>query len=412
MPRKKRPKPPVGAAKFTDAEVIGEGAFGQVYKMRDITTQEMVAAKHIPRGSMVNKYIYREMINHKRLVHRNIIQFREVFLTPTHLAIVMEYAAGGDLLQFVNEYKQRCGTPLPEDYARFFFHQILCGIGYMHAKGFCHRDLKLENILLDADSNSAELPTVKICDFGFSKGRVHSNPHSYVGTTCYCAPEILTAKDQEEAYSGEASDIWSAGVILYLLLCGELPFGPNEKNNYHIICKRVLNGEYTFPEHVPLTENCKELLASILEVEPAKRLGLSAIWDHPWMAGAGYKRAASFEDEGAVSWQSDENITSLCIEAMDQDENGLPIRRAAPSPAGPAPHEAMPAGGGDPGMSSIEFDDDAVFSNIIHMASEVDPAEELLPPGEELPAIASDLMPDVDTDLDVLLPSMSIDDLP
>lgn len=113
-----------------------------------------------------------------------------------------------------------------------------------------------------------------------------------------------------------------------------------------------------------------------------------------------------------MSWQSDENITSLCIEAMDQDENGLPIRRAAPSPAGPAPHEAMPAGGGDPGMSSIEFDDDAVFSNIIHMASEVDPAEELLPPGEELPAIASDLMPDVDTDLDVLLPSMSIDDLP
>lgn len=138
-----------------------------------------------------------------------------MFLTPTHLAIVMEYAAGGDLLEFVNTYKAKHGCPLPEDYARFFFHQILCGIGYMHKKvpfpspsnpihathvsmlcvrslptrsapselapedpprscwrqGMCHRDLKLENILLDADANSPEPPTVKICDFGFSKVR-------------------------------------------------------------------------------------------------------------------------------------------------------------------------------------------------------------------------------------------------
>jgi len=131
-----------------------------------------------------------------------------VFLTDSHINVVMEHAAGGDLFTYVQNYVRKKGTPLPEPQARFFFHQILCGVAYMHMKGVCHRDLKLENVLLDHDGiGGGESPTVKICDFGFSKSIRHSNPRSFVGTTCYCAPEILQAQHQEFPYSGECSHL-------------------------------------------------------------------------------------------------------------------------------------------------------------------------------------------------------------
>ena len=126
----------------------------------------------------------REIINHRQLQHDNIVAFKEVRLTPTSLAIVMEYAAGGELFSRV------CAKGrFSEDEARYFFQQLISGVSYCHTMSICHRDLKLENTLLGTDGRA---PRLKICDFGYSKsGLINSQPKSTVGTPAYIAPEVL-----------------------------------------------------------------------------------------------------------------------------------------------------------------------------------------------------------------------------
>jgi serine/threonine-protein kinase SRK2 len=125
------------------------------------------------------------------------VRFKEVFLTATHLGIVMEYAAGGELFDRI----VRAGR-FSEDEARFFFQQLVCGVRCCHAEGVCHRDLKLENTLLDG----RPAPRLKICDFGYSKSALFdSQPKSTVGTPAYIAPEVLSRKQ----YDGEVADVWS-----------------------------------------------------------------------------------------------------------------------------------------------------------------------------------------------------------
>ncbi|KAL5181468.1 Serine/threonine-protein kinase SRK2E [Glycine soja] len=139
---------------------IGSGNFGVARLMRDKQTQELVAVKYIERGDKIDENVKREIINHRSLRHPNIIRFKEVILTPTHLAIVMEYASGGELFEKI------CNAGrFNEDEARFFFQQLISGVSYCHAMEVCHRDLKLENTLLDG-SPALHL---KICDFGYSK---------------------------------------------------------------------------------------------------------------------------------------------------------------------------------------------------------------------------------------------------
>ncbi|XLT32815.1 hypothetical protein HN873_064107 [Arachis hypogaea] len=124
-------------------------------------TKELVAVKYIERGDKIDENVKREVINHRSLRHPNIVRFKEVILTPTHLAI-MEYASGGELFERI------CNAGrFSEDEARFFFQQLISGVSYCHAMQVCHRDLKLENTLLDG----SPAPRLKICDFGYSKKR-------------------------------------------------------------------------------------------------------------------------------------------------------------------------------------------------------------------------------------------------
>ncbi|KAH9711730.1 protein kinase domain-containing protein [Citrus sinensis] len=200
---------------------IGSGNFGVARLMRDKVTKELVAVKYIERGDKIDENVQREIINHRSLRHPNIVRFKEVILTPTHLAIVMEYASGGELFERI------CNAGrFSEDEARFFFQQLISGVSYCHAMQVCHRDLKLENTLLDG----SPAPRLKICDFGYSKSSVlHSQPKSTVGTPAYIAPEVLLRHE----YDGKIADVWSCGVTLYVMLVGGYPFeDPDEPKDF------------------------------------------------------------------------------------------------------------------------------------------------------------------------------------
>jgi len=146
--------------KYELVKDIGSGNFGVARLMRNKETKELVAMKYIERGQKIDENVAREIINHRSLRHPNIIRFKELILTPTHLAIVMEYAAGGELFERI------CSAGrFSEDEARYFFQQLISGVSYCHSMQICHRDLKLENTLLDG----SPAPQLKICDFGYSK---------------------------------------------------------------------------------------------------------------------------------------------------------------------------------------------------------------------------------------------------
>ncbi|MBA0837144.1 hypothetical protein Goarm_009323, partial [Gossypium armourianum] len=238
---------------------IGSGNFGVAKLVRDKWTRELFAVKFIERGQKIDEHVQREIMNHRSLKHPNIVRFKEVLLTPTHLAIVMEYAAGGELFDRI------CNAGrFGEDEARFFFQQLISGVSYCHSMQICHRDLKLENTLLDGST----APRVKICDFGYSKSSVlHSQPKSTVGTPAYIAPEVLSKKE----YDGKIADVWSCGVTLYVMLVGAYPFeDPDDPKNFRKTIGRILTVHYSIPDYVRVSMDCKHLLSRIFVENPGK----------------------------------------------------------------------------------------------------------------------------------------------
>ncbi|XP_034214496.1 serine/threonine-protein kinase SRK2A isoform X2 [Prunus dulcis] len=222
--------------KYELVKDIGSGNFGVARLMRNKETKELVAMKYIDRGHKIDENVAREIINHRALRHPNIIRFREVVLTPTHLAIVMEYAAGGELFERI------CNAGrFSEDEARYFFQQLISGVSYCHSLQICHRDLKLENTLLDG----SPAPRLKICDFGYSKSSLlHSRPKSTVGTPAYIAPEVLSRRE----YDG----------------------------------KRIMAVQYKIPDYVHISQDCRHLLSRIFVANPARRITIKEIKNHPW----------------------------------------------------------------------------------------------------------------------------------
>ncbi|KAJ7944390.1 Protein kinase superfamily protein [Quillaja saponaria] len=250
---------------------IGSGNFGVARLMRDKQTKELVAVKYIQRGDKIDENVQREIINHRSLRHPNIVRFKEVILTPTHLAIVMEFASGGELFDRI------CNAGrFTEDEARFFFQQLISGVSYFHAMQVCHRDLKLENTLLDGSS----APRLKICDFGYSKSSVlHSQPKSTVGTPAYIAPEVFSRQE----YDGKIADVWSCGVTLYVMLVGGYPFeDPDEPKDFRKTIQRILCVQYSIPDTVQISPECHDLISRIFVMDPAQRITIPEIWKHRW----------------------------------------------------------------------------------------------------------------------------------
>ncbi|XP_015957627.1 serine/threonine-protein kinase SAPK1 [Arachis duranensis] len=317
---------------------LGSGNFGVAKLIREKCSGDFYAVKFIERGLKIDEHVQREIINHRSLKHPNIVRFKEVLLTPTHLAIVMEYAAGGELFERI------CSAGrFSEDEARYFFQQLISGVSYCHAMEICHRDLKLENTLLDGST----APRLKICDFGYSKSSVlHSQPKSTVGTPAYIAPEVLSRRE----YDGKVADVWSCGVTLYVMLVGAYPFeDPENPRNFRKTLQRILSVHYSIPDYVRISKECRHLLSRIFVANPEKRITIPEIKMLPWFQ---QNLPLEFTDEGAGSLQNgggnhDDDSSVQNIEEI------LSIVQEARKPSEDNPEEA----GGQFVGGSMDLDD-------------------------------------------------------
>ncbi|GIL83876.1 hypothetical protein Vretifemale_12596 [Volvox reticuliferus] len=212
-----------------------------------------------------SKYVADELDNHQLLRHPHIVYCEEVFIDDTSLCIVMEYANCGSLLDLV---KLRRG--LEEIYARWFFQQLILALHFCHNRGIAHRDIKPENLLLHIyEDLKYPVPILKMCDFGLSKAVVlpGASAKSCVGTVRYMAPEVL--KNNEMDYDAMMADVWSCGVVLYVMLYGRYPFDSKGAD-------RVISKEQK------VTDECMNLLRGMLKPAPDQRLTIEKIMAHPW----------------------------------------------------------------------------------------------------------------------------------
>ncbi|CAM0135874.1 unnamed protein product [Umbelopsis sp. WA50703] len=248
---------------------IGVGSFGKVKLAVHSITGQKVALKIINRKKIASLdmagRVKREIQYLKLLRHPHIIKLYEVIVTPTDIIMVIEYA-GGELFNYIVE-KGKMG----EDDARRFFQQIICAVEYCHRHKIVHRDLKPEKVsslLLDDNNN------VKIADFGLSNIMTDGD---FLKTSCgspnYAAPEVISGK----LYAGPEVDVWSCGVILYVMLCGRLPF---DDEYIPTLFKKINGGIYTTPSF--LSPETKYLLTSMLVVDPLKRITIQEIRQNPW----------------------------------------------------------------------------------------------------------------------------------
>ncbi|KAL3630264.1 Serine/threonine-protein kinase srk2a [Castilleja foliolosa] len=307
--------------KYELVKDLGSGNFGVARLLRHKQTKELVAMKYIERGHKIDENVAREIINHRSLRHPNIIRFKEVVLTPTHLAIVMEYAAGGELFERICTAGR-----FSEDEARYFFQQLISGVCYCHSMQICHRDLKLENTLLDG----SPAPRLKICDFGYSKSSVlHSRPKSTVGTPAYIAPEVLSRRE----YDGKLADVWSCGVTLYVMLVGAYPFeDPDDPKNFRKTISRIVASQYQIPDYVYISQDCKHLLSRIFAANPYRRINIKDIKSHPWFLKklpselSDTNQAIYYQrDKPSFSLQSIDEIMKIVSEAQKPPPMSRPV---------------------------------------------------------------------------------------
>ncbi|XP_077180108.1 serine/threonine-protein kinase MARK2 isoform X3 [Paroedura picta] len=248
-------------------KTIGKGNFAKVKLARHVLTGKEVAVKIIDKTQLNSsslQKLFREVRIMKVLNHPNIVKLFEVIETEKTLYLVMEYASGGEVFDYLVAHGR-----MKEKEARAKFRQIVSAVQYCHQKFIVHRDLKAENLLLDADMN------IKIADFGFSNEFTFGNKlDTFCGSPPYAAPELFQGKK----YDGPEVDVWSLGVILYTLVSGSLPF---DGQNLKELRERVLRGKYRIPFY--MSTDCENLLKKFLILNPSKRGTLEQIMKDRWM---------------------------------------------------------------------------------------------------------------------------------
>jgi carbon catabolite-derepressing protein kinase len=259
-------KPLARLGQYNVVKTLGEGSFGKVKLATHAVSGQKVALKIISRRKLVTRdmagRIEREIQYLQLLRHPHIIKLYTVITTPTDIIMVLEYA-GGELFDYIVQ-----NGKMQERKARTFFQQIICAVEYCHRHKIVHRDLKPENLLLDDQLN------VKIADFGLSNIMTDGN---FLKTSCgspnYAAPEVISGK----LYAGPEVDVWSCGVILYVLLCGRLPF---DDEYIPALFKKIATGQYSTPPYLSL--GAQRLIKAMLQVNAVNRITIQEIRADPW----------------------------------------------------------------------------------------------------------------------------------
>lgn len=261
--------------------VMGIGQTGIVRPGLDLTNGEPVAIKVLDRAhtecsATRREALRREITVSMRLQHENIIRLQDVVVDRSKIHLCLEMAQGGELFQET----QRRGR-LSENESRVLFAQLISAVDYCHSQSVCHRDLKLENILLKEPGSTS----IKITDFGFSKDyRNDSLPKTkHVGTLAYMSPEVAQDRGGHTPYDGNLADMWACGVILFILVCGKYPFGEPAHEKPPVIYQRIVRGEYTIPPDI--SPGCSQLISSLLVTDPARRATPEFVKSHRWFFG-------------------------------------------------------------------------------------------------------------------------------
>nr|CAD1829022.1 unnamed protein product [Ananas comosus var. bracteatus] len=270
------PKVKRRVGKYELGRTIGEGTFAKVRFAKNSETGDPVAIKILDKEKVLKhklvEQIKREISIMKLIKHPNVVRLHEVMGSKSKIFIVLELVTGGELFDIIDNYGR-----MREDEARRYFQQLINAVDYCHSRGVYHRDLKLENLLLDACGN------LKVSDFGLSalsqQIRGDGLLHTSCGTPNYVAPEVL----EDGGYDGAAADLWSCGVILFVMLAGYLPF---EDNNLMNLYKKISSAEYTCPSW--LSFGAMKLIAKILNPNPVTRITIPEILVDEWFR-KGYK---------------------------------------------------------------------------------------------------------------------------
>ncbi|KAM0064121.1 putative protein kinase CAMK-CAMKL-CHK1 family [Helianthus debilis subsp. tardiflorus] len=285
--------------KYDVGKLLGCGAFAKVYHARDITNGRSVAIKiinkhRISHNAHLVSNVKREIVIMRMLSHPNIVKLHEVMATKTKIYFVMEYVKGGELFQKVSKGR------LPESVSRKYFQQLMSAIGYCHSRGVYHRDLKLENVLIDENGD------LKVSDFGLSAvtGQIRADGllHTLCGTPSYVAPEVF----MKGGYDGATADVWSCGVILFVMNAAYLPF---YDSNLMMMYKKIYDGEYRCPKWT--SPDLRLLLSRLLDTNPATRITVDEIQSNLWFQ-KGHSMIIPLDDElTVVKREEQDKLTAL-----------------------------------------------------------------------------------------------------
>ncbi|KAF8031016.1 hypothetical protein BT93_D0263 [Corymbia citriodora subsp. variegata] len=307
--------------KYELGRTLGEGTFAKVKFARNIETGENVAIKILDKEKVLKHkmigQIKREISTMKLIRHPNVIRMFEVMASKTKIYIVLELVTGGELFDKISSRGR-----LKEDEARKYFQQLINAVDYCHSRGVFHRDLKPENLLLDASG------TLKVSDFGLSalpqQVRDDGLLHTTCGTPNYVAPEVINNK----GYDGAKADLWSCGVILFVLMAGFLPF---EESNLMALYKKIFKAEFTCPSW--FSSSAKKLIKRILDPNPSTRITITEVIENDWFK-KGYKPPV-FEQANV----SLDDVNAIFNESADP--RNLVVERREEGPVAPVTMNAF-----------------------------------------------------------------------
>ncbi|CAN0853476.1 CBL-interacting serine/threonine-protein kinase 12 [Linum grandiflorum] len=320
---------PLLLGRYEVGKLLGHGTFAKVYHARNVKTNESVAIKVIDKEKIMKggliAHIKREISNLRRVRHPNIVHLFEVMATKAKIYFVMEYVRGGELFNKVAKGR------LKEDVARRYFQQLISAVAFCHARGVFHRDLKPENLLLDEEGN------LKVSDFGLSavadQIRQDGLFHTFCGTPAYVAPEVLGRK----GYDAAKVDIWSCGVILFVLMAGYLPF---HDQNIMMMYKKIYKGEFRCPRW--FSPELAKLLTKLLDTNPSTRITIAEVMQNRWFK-RGFKHIKFYIEDDRVYNVVDElnpeheDPGSCSDTSMSESDNETDSRRRGNNTSLPRP---------------------------------------------------------------------------